>query len=146
MIRFAAEHDIARLVEMGRRFHASSIYADRIGFDAETLIQSLRTFLASEMAVVMVTEQGDKVVGAIGGIVGPHFVAGGKAASELFWWVDPEHRGIGMALLTAYEAECASRGARYSGMICPFGNGTVEKIYAKSGYNPLETIFYKEMA
>lgn len=146
MIRFAVEHDIARLVEMGKRFHASSIYADKIGFDGDTVAQSLRSFISSDIAVVMVAQKFGNVVGAIGGVIGPHFVAGGKAASELFWWVEPEHRGIGLSLLTAYEHEVSSRGASYSGMICPFGSGAVEKIYAKSGYQPMETIFYKEMA
>lgn len=145
MIRFAAEHDIGRLVEMGRNFHSSSIYADKVRFNEDALAASLRMFIASDIAVVMVTEQNENVVGVIGGIVGPHYLTGENAASELFWWVEPEHRGVGLPLLGAYEDEIAIRGARYSGMICPVGSGNVEKIYAKRGYEPMETIFYREM-
>jgi GNAT superfamily N-acetyltransferase len=146
MIRFAASHDVGRLVEMGRRFHASSIYADRVKFDADAVGASLEMFIQSSIGLVKVVERAGEIQGAIGGVVAPHFVAGVTAASELFWWVEPEHRGAGMGLLTAYEDEAAHRGARYSGMICPFGNGSVEKIYAKSGYSPLETIHFKELA
>ena len=130
---------------MGRHFHESSIYADRVRFNSDALANSLRQFIASDIAVVMVTEQNGNVVGVIGGVVGPHYLTGGKSASELFWWVEPEHRGVGLPLLRAYEDEAQERGAQYSGMICPFGSSNVEKIYSKSGYVPLETIFFKEM-
>lgn len=145
MIRFAAEHDIARLVEMGRNFHASSIYSDRVPFSAEALSASLSNFIKSDFAVVLVAEQDGEVSGVIGGVIGPNYLSGMLAASELFWWVEPSARGIGLPLLSAYEDEVVRRGARHSGMIAPTGSGYVEKIYSKRGYQPLEGVFYKEM-
>lgn len=145
MIRFAVEADISRLVEMGRNFHASSIYADRVPFSEESLSSSLASFLKSDSAVILVAEKDGGVSGVIGGVIGVNYLSGLLAASELFWWVEPDARGIGMPLLTAYEDEVSRRGARHSGMICPHGAGYVEKIYSKRGYAPLEGVFYKEM-
>lgn len=134
------------MVEMARRFHGGSIYASLVGFDAGAVLDGLTALIGSPIGVTLVQEkEGSVVVGAIGGLVGPHFVSGGLAASELFWWVEPEHRGSGVRLLFAYEAEAKRRGATVSSMIAPDGSEDVESIYRRRGYRRAEAYYMKEL-
>ena len=39
------------------------------------------------------------IVGMLGFIIHDHFISGEKVAGEVFWWMEPEHRGDGLKLL-----------------------------------------------
>ena len=68
-----------------------------------------------------------------------------KIALELFYWLDPEVRGLnGIRLIKAYEDRVTEAGAR-SIMIQPETHLTekVGKLYQRRGYKPFERFWIK---
>lgn len=146
IIRRPLEADIPQIVEMGRRFHAESIYSEMIGFNPEAFASSLAIFIASETMIFFVMEREEEIIGAICGAIGPHYMTGELASSELFWWVTPEARGRGLKLLDAFEREAVARGARIGGMVAPRGSEQLARVYAHKGYAISETVFVRALA
>ncbi|MEE8113818.1 MAG: GNAT family N-acetyltransferase, partial [Nitrososphaerales archaeon] len=75
------------------------------------------------------------------------FDPGLRIGTELFWYVAPEVRGLGVGqlLLEGMEDTARENGAK----ICAVGNmstsdpETAEKMYSKNGYNLTEKTFTK---
>lgn len=145
MIRGATIADVPRLVEMAKRFHGETVYSAILPFSDASVEQAMTSFIGNETAVVFVMEAEGEIVGAIGGIMGPHFVSGTKAMSELFWWVDPEHRGSGSKLLSTFEKYAKECGASFISMIAPPEARQVEKLYDRMGYHRSESIYMKDL-
>lgn len=142
-IRKPTEADIPSIVEMGKRFHAESVYSEMIGFNPEAFARSLAHFIASDVMLFFVLESEGEIIGAICGAVAPHYMTGELAASELFWWVTPEARGYGLKLLDAFEQASIERGAKVGGMVAPRGSEQLARVYAHKGYAMSETVFVK---
>src|SRR5439155_897947 len=115
MIREAEERDVNRLVEMGRRFIAESSYKDILGDNPVQMEELVWKLMASKG--VLVAEEKGKLTGMIGYVVFPHFISGIKTAGEVFYWVEPEHRGVGLKLLRAVEKRAKESGAVHMQMI-----------------------------
>lgn len=141
MIRFAIATEVPRLVEMGLRFRRETGYAQHL---AENPVQM--AVLAEQLAAaesILVTERAGAIVGMIGFVVYPHFLSGETIAGEVFWWVEPEHRGEGVKLLRAFEETARKRGARLVQMIAPTPN--VAKLYERLGYGFVESAYQKPL-
>lgn len=88
--------------------------------------------------------------GIIVGIVSPSFLEPQHyLASELVWFVEPEHRNgtTGIKLLKEFERLAAERGAKRLQMVCleSMTPDVVGKIYTKLGYNLVEHHYLKEI-
>lgn len=131
---------------MGRAFHAVTGVADLIPLDGPTLE---RTFLQLiDHGVILVVEGEDGLVGATGALLHPHyFNANHLTGQELFWWIDPEHRGAGGKLFDALEAWVREQGASSFTMIAleALEAERVGKIYRRRGYRPVERSFVRGM-
>lgn len=92
MIRQATVNDLPKLLEMGQRFFDASGYSDVTTFRPEVFAFSLNTIASN--GVLLVADQ-DGPVGMAGALVYPFYFSGDTTAQEVFWWVDPDHRGIG---------------------------------------------------
>jgi hypothetical protein len=71
-------------------------------------------------------------------------------ASDVAWWVEPEHRGnpaIGPKLLWAAEAWAVQNGATLCKMMAPAGlaGSKIAEFYRRSGYHEVETAFAKAL-
>jgi GNAT superfamily N-acetyltransferase len=78
----------------------------------------------------------------------PHyFNASHITGQELFWWIDPDHRGRGSELLNALEAWVKDQGAHSFVMITleALEPERVGLIYRRRGYRPVEHSYLKEM-
>jgi hypothetical protein len=67
----------------------------------------------------------------------------------MFWFVDPEYRkGEGLKLLSAYEAIAAKIGVKRMSIahLLSDNNQTLNKLYVKKGYRPMETHYVKEIS
>lgn len=136
VIRAAENRDLPRIVEMGERFHAATAFRN-VGFEPETFRAAAFRLMESPEAALLVA--GETPQGMIGGIMYPlYFNARHWAAQELFWWVEPEHRGIGGVLLRAFEQWARESGAASVHMIAIENLKPVDRLYLRSGYEPAE--------
>jgi GNAT superfamily N-acetyltransferase len=141
MIRLAAEPDIPRLVEMGRRFREETGYRAHIAENPAKMAQ-----LAAQLAAnggLLVSERDGRLVGMLGYILFDHFLSGEMVAGEVFWWVEPEHRGAGVRLLIEAERRARAAGASRMQMIAP--TDKVGQFYQRVGYEYVESAYQKNL-
>jgi len=144
VIRDATEQDIPRLVAMGERFLTETVYRGRVPVDPATMARTLALLVATENGTVLVSERDGVVVGMIGLLLFENPISGELTAGELFWWVEPEHRGIGVRLLKRAEQWARRAGARKVHMIAP--TPEVGQLYDRLGYGYLEAAYQKAIA
>lgn len=138
-IREALPEDVPRIVEMGRR-QMTVLFPGWVDNPAQ--LAALTTqLLESPTGIVFVSEDHLGVNGMIGLVLFPHHLTGEKTAGEIAWWVEPEARGAGVALLKRAERWAAERGAVQVQMQAP--NLRVGKLYERRGYRMAETAYYR---
>lgn len=142
MIRLATEDDIPRLVEMTDRFIRETAYFGFITPNKEVVETWFLGLINGADSFILVSE-GGVIQGALGCALVPHFLDGKKSAFELFWWVEPEFRGIGGELFKFYEWLIKERGAVRSFFVAP-ENTDISKYYEKQGYSKFETTYVRE--
>lgn len=131
---------------MGTAFHAVTGVADIIPLDRDSLTRTFVQLIENDSAVLLVIEGGAGLTGATGALLHPHyFNSAHLTGQELFWWIDPEHRGAGASLLKALEEWVESRGAHSFSMIALEAQepDKVGLIYRRRGYRPVERSYLK---
>lgn len=142
-VRDATLSDVPRLVEMGGAFLASTSYRDRLADVPDARAATMVSLIEQDQSTVLVLDNGEEVVGMLGMILYRQPLSGEAVAGEVFWWVDPEHRGRGLTLWRAGEVWARELGARKIQMIAP--SEDVERIYTARGYAPLERVYQREL-
>lgn len=142
-IREAGATDLDAIIAMGMRFGAETAYGRIIETDPERLRALASGLVTSPDAVLFVSEEDDGIAGMIGLVVCQHAMSLLRVCSELVWWVNPDARGHGRALMDAAEAWAIERDADLLFMIAP--NETVGRLYQRAGYQPLEAVFYRRL-
>lgn len=145
-LRFAEPGDIPEAVEIGRIFWDRSPYASQVDYNPEG-VERLLGALVEKQSMLVYEFQG-KLVGVAGLIVGPfHFDPSLFVATELFWYVDPEVRGLGIgkALLDGMERIAVERGAKIMtmGTMSTSDPEKAERLYAEHGYKQTEKSYTK---
>lgn len=113
MIRPATMDDVPRLIDMAQRFYAESGYEPIYGPMLDTSAAGL-AILTMESGILLVAEHEGEVVGMVCLHVEPYlFNPSVTIASEIAWWIAPEHRGglLGARLLKSVDEACKERGA-----------------------------------
>lgn len=142
MMRIASPSDSDLIFDMALKFVNQTEY---VGLYSEKGLRSLiNRLLSSAMsdAVVFVEDE----VGMIGGITSPFlFNPDLFVATEIAWWIEPEHRksGKGKELLGAFEYWAAANGCAAVTMVA-LGD-SVAKVYEKAGYKLRENVYMKEL-
>lgn len=149
MIRRATPGDLEALISMGHKFFGASGYADIARFDEASFRATLYQ-LMGDNAVCLVAEIGGQVVGAAGALAYPfYFDASHKTGQEVFWWLDPEHRGgqTGIRLFADLEAWAREQGCRTFTMIAldAVDAARVGRMYQRCGYRASEHSYIKEL-
>lgn len=136
MIRRATIEDTQQAVRFAKEFHAESVHS-WIPVDDEALTSWMAGLITG--GAVFLSERG-----IIGGVIVPmYFNPSIKIAAELFWWAPQE----GRVLREAYEAWAKGEGAsisQFSGQRNDRSE-TVEKLFRRAGYEPVETGFMKRL-
>ena len=142
--RRAVRADLDTMVAMGREFLAT-VYPQRLADNPDALRALGEQLLARPDSVLFVAEVPHAgVVGMIGMMVYPHPMSGERVASELFWWMDPAHRGAGgVWLLRQAEAWAQVQGAELLQMIAP--NRDVAAFYERIGFTAIETTYLRRL-
>ena len=145
MIRHATHEDIPRIVEMAARFYAQTRYVEIAPLVNESAAGL--ALLMMDQGVMLVAESAGNVVGMVGLFIEPFtFNVDKTMATEIVWWVDPEHQrtGIGAELLAGIEPACRDKGADIIRMMCLAGQSeSAEAIYSRMGYTASEHAFTK---
>ena len=139
MIRLATVGDIARLLEMGRKFAERAGLVDHVGYDPHSMAQTFEAMIVGGHPVFI----GER--GAIGATLTPHpFNHDHIHAQELFWWSEGRE---GLALLKALEAHCDEHAHSLTMItleaVDPERTG---RLYERLGYRPLEHSYMKVFA
>lgn len=148
MIRDATQKDMARLVEMGRHFHAAADAGDIPCFDPVSFQQTATWLIDSPTGVLLVIAK-DGVHGMAGALVYPAwFNLACNLAQEIFWWVCPVARGHeATALRRTLETRMREMGAQAAVMLSMAGmrEEAMARLYRMAGYRPMETTFIKRL-
>ena len=148
MIRMATASDEESLLAMARDFVAFSPYADL----ATATDQELRATIQwlTNNATIFIADKDNRPVGLLVAVISPLWYAPScKVASEMAWWIDPQHR-TGMAatrLVQAFEKWAKDNGAK---AVCMSNldveNATaVSRMLNKLGYTSTEQTHTKRI-
>lgn len=145
IIRPATETDIPALIEIGHKFFAFNPYRHFMELDEDCLAGTLRGMMNDH--VLLVAEVGG-VVGTAGAMVAPlYWNHAHLHGLELFWWLDPEHRGGGNGkfLRKTLEDAVRARGVRFWNMVALEDSmpDQVGEMYRKAGFQPVEHVYMK---
>ncbi len=146
MIRRATPDDMGELLRMGHAFHAAANLARWIEIDDATLARTFANLMGAETGLLLVYQTMRGLGGAVGALLHPHYMnADHLTGQELFWWVDPDQRGIGPALFDALESWVSDMGARTFTMIAleNLRPEVVGTLYRRRGYEPAEHSFIR---
>lgn len=147
MIRPATFDDVDAIVDMSAKFYATTTYPSFARFDVMS-VASLARFLISD-GVMLVYEDRGVVVGMVGLVVSPFPMnAAVSLATEVVWWVEPNHRdtGAGVALLRAVAPACRALGASAIQMMDMADSPPhAATLYERMGYHLTERSYTKVM-
>jgi len=144
MIRIAEESDIPELLVGVKEFYLTSPHSGSGEFCQESAEKVLRIALASGAVVVL--DRGG-IQGAAIALIHPSPFVDKLWAQELGWYVRPEFRSSGFALLAALEAECVMKGAKKL-LMAVLNNEYRPRIMERlvnDGYVEVETTLYKDI-
>lgn len=148
VIRTATFDDLPVLVDLARLYHAEAY--DWLPFDsahAGEIIRSRAIDTMDGLCRILMDEAGEPV-GMIAGVVTMLPSAPVRLGVEMIWYVKPDHRGAGMALLDDFETWTRERGC----IACSSSNRHFEeearnkamaRFYERRGYRLYEQGFLK---
>ena len=142
------EDDLPAYVEMAAAFHANMPASDIIPFDPDGTAAFLTGLLDKNNFLVLLAEVDGVPVGIAGAALYPmYFSPDSVVVQEMWWWLSPHCRGSGAAQSMYKHIE---NWARQSGAVAMFmvalHDANVErmaKMYARSGFRPMERTFIK---
>jgi GNAT superfamily N-acetyltransferase len=141
VIRIATIEDIDLIVKMSMKFMDTCTYKD---YSSESKIKEVVTNLLNASksdGIILISE--DK--GFIAGVAKEFTFGDVRIATELAWWVEPEHRAskVGKELLDAFEYWAEQVGCKAITMICLDEN--LSQYYEKRGYVLAELAYMKDL-
>lgn len=144
MIKQAFGKDIRRVTEMARHF---SEHTAHVLVDVDHATSMYEGLIGSGEGVMFYTEKDGDVIGGIGGICGPDLHFPRTMAVETFWFVLPEHRGIGMKLLDRFEGWAKEKKCDCVALVHLSDSypDILEKLYSRRGYLLAEKHYLKEV-
>lgn len=113
MIRLATIDDVVELIEFtATGFGNYEVYA-RHGINTLKIEQTLVGLIQADTGFILVDEQDGEIAGSIAGVVMEMGYCDGAFATDLCFYVKPEHKkkGIGIELFKAFVQQCRIRGA-----------------------------------
>lgn len=148
MIRAATYGDLPEIARLGRAFFDQAGWADVLEYDEADCEASLRLFMDSGLAIILVADIGG-IVGMTGGIVSPvYFKRDHLSGEELFWWVSEQApQTTGIKLLAALEDAARQRGCVTWQMksLARLNGERMGKLYERRGYRASEHSYIKRL-
>lgn len=145
-IRNATVFDAEKLAEIGKKFFDYSAFKDYVTYSKDSAEQAI--LKAMTQGCVFVAEKDNEIVGGIVGLITPFwFNANVKAATELAWFIDEDHRKgtVALRLYKTFEEWGYSNGADVFVMsdLVVDGETPAGKLFDKLGYSTVERAHIK---
>lgn len=137
----ATEEDISTVLKLAMSFAKATGYKELITEErVEALIKTLVTSDNNSTIVLLW-----KDVGVLAGAKAPFLYGPHLTATELFWWVEPDYRklGVGEQLLNAFEFWAEKVGCDLITMVGL--DNKLDKYYNKKGYKLYERAYMKKL-
>lgn len=151
-VRRADLSDLDDLVRMAKNFYdAYAGLRTGVGFDP-VYVRTLLTGLVRDpnIGLVLITDVDGAPVGMFVAMAHPGVTSHALQATEMAWWVEPEHRGprLSLHMVRQFEAWASERGCALATLSCiqPFKGNQVRKLYQRMGFRGLEESFAKRLA
>lgn len=149
MLKLLEEHDIPRVVELGRNFFDASPY-NSLTFSEQATENFLYACLARpENNICILAVEDEEVVGALVGSISNLPFSEDTVAAEIAWWVEPDYRKgtVGRDLKEAYEYWAIKMGAKKISMALLSGDyeKLLDRYYRSTGYVKAETAYVKDI-
>lgn len=144
-VRRLTADEIGKLMPLANLFFGESAFL--VDFNEKHFEAQWRRFMDSGSGLIMVLDDGGEIRGAIGALAYTDPNNGHPTMAEAFWYVHPDHRGHGLALLTALEKEAAAAGCKFLTMVYLVDSmpDAVRSIYERRGYKAMEVHYIKEV-
>lgn len=145
MIRLATIEDLPKIEPLAKQFYSDSRYLQ--DFSIEIFVENWKKIIAGDIGVIFIIVESDKIVGILGGMKYPDINSGRLVATELFWYVDKEHRGRGGELLRLFEGWAKGMGCKKIIMVhmADLMPDKLKTIYKRKGYTEMEVHYVKEV-
>jgi GNAT superfamily N-acetyltransferase len=141
----ATVDDMPSMLKMGREFYETTYYAGIAPFDEDTVANLLNIIL--ETGVLKLAMIDGEYCGMIGLVMFPFaFNAKVNSAHEVFWYISPDARSLGIAkaLMQSAEQECLLKGAVSIQMgTLATSPPQAARLYESLGYKLEETSYVK---
>jgi predicted N-acetyltransferase YhbS len=149
-IRAARTDDIPAIMRMGRQFFDAAGWPEVTTWDEASVSATLTGLIGGAIpGALLVAERERDLVGMVAFMAFPfYFNHAATVAQEIFWWVEPGQRfGVGAALLDAFEAEGAKRGATVFivSAVARLRSDVLARFYARRGYHAAENTFIRKI-
>lgn len=145
MISIATIEDLPKLSKIAEQFYSSSEHLD--GFDIDVFVFNWENFIESNIGIIFLLINDGRIVGVLGGIKYPDVNSNHLMATELFWYVEKDHRGQGGRLLKEFEEWAKTEGCKKIIMVhmTDLMPDKLESIYKHKGYKKMEVHYVKEV-
>jgi len=142
-VREATDSDFAQLDKLCEKFF---VEGGMKGLP-RNFSTGLRRHVDNGFALCLTLVNGEKVLGTIGAMISEDFITDDLICTEMFWYVDPDHRRQGIKLHKALEVEAKKRGCEriYMVHLAKLKADKLERYYRKCGYEPLEVFYSKDL-
>jgi hypothetical protein len=145
MIRTATKADLPRLNDGAQEFYASSRFLS--GFDLKRFCSVWESWIGNGIGTIFLLDDGEKIQGALGGLLYPDAYSPSLVATEMFWFVREDSRGKGLELYRAFEGWAKEKQADQIRMVHLLDSmpEKLEIVYKRLGFVPAETHYVKEI-
>jgi len=139
IIRNVLETDFPEVMRIGQRYSEETVIGT---MTKEQLLTIAR--VCKDNGIAILAEDDIGVIGVIAG----HFIEGmamGKFCEEVIWYVEPEHRGIGLMLFERFMDACEESGCDGVAMSA-YNNRylkVVDRLYKNNGFKEVDRKYYK---
>lgn len=145
-IRIVTVEELPKLAGCAAGFYGT---AKSLGsFDLDCFVCFWKGLIEAGAGVIFGLFDGEEVKGTLGGVASYEPNAPVRAASELFWWVEPEARGLAsMRLYYEFEKWAKAKGCKTIRMVRLSDSmpEAIEGIYARLGLVEIERHYSKEL-
>jgi GNAT superfamily N-acetyltransferase len=151
-LKIATWDDYPDIMDMARKFFDLTPYAKLVDYDESKMsdvIMSLFDNPTERIAILAVDNDG-KTVGMLCAMVSEILFTRDRVASELAWWIDPEHRAsrVSIDLINAFEFWAKEKAqCRYTQLATVETEQVdrISKFYKRKGYDLYERGFLKKV-
>lgn len=148
-IALATPKDKHTVLKFAHNFYEQTEFSPSVQYNEAKVAELFEAYLEGGLRQVLflLLKVQEETVGMLVGFATETPFSYDKIASELAWWVEPEHRGNRKALdlIYAYEAWALKIGCKHVSMSLLPALTDVSKTYERMGYKQTEISYLKEL-